>query len=154
AAVGGAAFFGGEILSNMQLKKELDAISVKTEKGKDADVESQMKSFQDLKDGYLKVQKSLKTKKTLQLASAASFGTAGLLAAYMAFKSHSGLTSCKAALTKGMLAAKSCAGVPATSAECGKCSASLASMSSTISKYTTTKDIPADSAAKSKALLP
>lgn len=154
AAVGGASFFGGEILSNLQLKKELDAISLQVEKGKDKDIQNQVKTFQDLKEGYQKVQKSLKTKKTLQMASAASFGVAGILAGVEHFKSHTGLTACKAAITKGMTAASSCAGNPTTSAECGKCALELSAVNATIAKYTATKDIPAESSAKAQALKP
>ena len=133
AAVGGAAFIAGEIMSNMKAKGDLEkqTAEVQMKKGM-APNQEQIEYFQKLKKSYEEAKSATKTKKTMQMAATVAFGAAAAMATYMAFNENAGDIRCKAAINiarsgLGVCIAEGSTGVLASeAAACTACQASLA----------------------------
>ena len=107
AGIGGIAFIAGEVMSNMSFKGKIDAMTVEVTKKSDGTVnEEQMQRLLDLKKSYETARKATKTKRMLQLAAAAAYGLAAIMALFSKKKEESSLESC---LTAVKAASLSCA---------------------------------------------
>jgi hypothetical protein len=109
AAIGGAAFIAGEVMSNMSFKKKMDDATIAITKSSDgAKDQAQIDRLNDLKKSYEEAKKTTGTKKMLQLAAAAAFAGAAAIAGYLNYQEYVAFGDCMLAVK----AASAC-GLPA-----------------------------------------
>jgi hypothetical protein len=123
AAAGGALFIGGEIASFASLDSALKEIESQITRDKNGNInKEQIRHLERLKQSYEEAKKTAGTKKTLQLAAAAAFAAAGVMAAMMTTAEMTALTACqtgvKAALTTLKSQAATCAAMTVGAAAC------------------------------------
>lgn len=149
AAAGGVAYIAGEVITNVKFKGKIDAMTVEVEKKNDGTVnEEQVKRLQDLKTSYEEAKKTTGYKKMLQLGSAAAFGAAGVMAAYMAYAEHATAATCKAAIAKSEGELTACINSGATgataseAASCSACATELKAYNLEYLKYINQRAVP------------
>jgi hypothetical protein len=99
AAAGGAAYIAGEIMATFKLKsvmKELEKEIKKT--GTVTEANNQIEDFKKLKKSYEDAKGTANTKKMLQMAAAAAFAVAGVLAYTLYSADQTVLATCNSAL--------------------------------------------------------
>ena len=141
AAAGGAAFIGGEVLAYFKLKEVMKEMEIQITRDKKGNInKEQIESLERLKKSYEEAKKTASTKKTLQMASAAAFAAAGIMAFTMAGVETAQLTACTATIPTVISAAS--ASAAACSASAGACAppflacvASATALSSAITAY-------------------
>ncbi len=154
AAAGGVAFIAGEIMSNVKFKGTIDGMTAEVEKKSDGTFnEEQIQRLQDLRQSYSEAKNTTKTKKTLQLASAAAFGAAALTAAYMATTEEGAVMACQTALNGAKAGLASCASgslltAPSEAKACVACQGEMAKYHTTLVTYSKTRSIPSPSRLK------
>lgn len=111
AAIGGAAFIAGEVMSNMAFKKKMDDATVAITKSSDgAKDQAQIDRLNDLKKSYEEAKKTTGTKKTMQLAAAAAFTGAAAIAGYLNYQEYVAFGDC---MTDASAASTALCGIPA-----------------------------------------
>lgn len=81
AAAGGAAFVAGEILSTIKLKKVMKDLETEIKRDPNGNVnKEQVQALERLRKSYEEAKKTAGTKKMLQMAAAAAFAAAAVLA--------------------------------------------------------------------------
>ena len=156
AAVGGAAFIAGELMSNMKAKGDLEkqTAEVQMKKGM-APNQEQIEYFQKLKKSYEEAKSATKTKKTMQMAASVAFGAAAAMATYYAFNEVAGDARCKAAMSLAATQYGTCAAASVTvvaaseAAACAACAAQLAPYQAQWTAAEANRQTPGSSAAKS-----
>ncbi len=100
AAAGGAAFIAGEILSTIKLKKVMKDLETEITRDPNGNVnKEQVQALERLRKSYEEAKKTAGTKKMLQMAAAAAFAAAAVLA-YTQYGTNQGLDkTCTMALT-------------------------------------------------------
>ena len=132
AAAGGIAFIAGEVISSVGFKKTIDEMSVDIKKTSEATKDQdQIQRLEDLKKSYQEAQKSISTKKKLQLAASAAFLGAAGIAVYFSFQDEAMEAACNGAIATANTSLAACsisgaAGFTASeSLACKACSAEL-----------------------------
>jgi hypothetical protein len=103
AAAGGAIFLGGEVLAYLKLKtvmKDIETEITRDDKGKID--QKQIEVLEKLKQSYAEAKNTASTKKNLQMAAAAAFAAAGIMAYTMAAGDMAALTTCTTGVTTGL----------------------------------------------------
>lgn len=121
AAAGGAMFIGGEILAFMKLKKVMKDMETEITRDKYGNInQQQIETIQKLKQSYVEAKKTANTKKMLQMAAAAAFAAAGVIALTQYMAEMAAEKACLAALQTSaktcMTTGKSMMSYPPTSA--------------------------------------
>ena len=143
AAAGGAIFIAGEVLAFFKLKKVIKGMEVQITRDKNGNInKEQIESIERLKKSYEEAKKTANVKKTLQMAAAAAFAAAGLMAYKMTISDVEALKSCNAGIMMGLKAAQ---GVKAqckilsanqsTAPEGARCSAELGLCTTAVNAY-------------------
>ena len=112
AAAGGAAFLAGDIIAffkNKSVMKDLETEILRDDKG-NLD-QKQIESLEKLKQSYEAAKDTANSKKTLQMAAAAAFAAAGIVA-YTTAATEAGLTgACMTAIGTAQAAMATCLGI-------------------------------------------
>lgn len=102
AAAGGAAFVAGEILAYLKLKEAKKKIETAIQTGKNGDItDEQRQNIIRLIQMYQAAKETAETKKNLQLAAAAAFAAAGVMAYFYTAADWMTIYQCQVALTGG-----------------------------------------------------
>jgi hypothetical protein len=120
AAAGGVIFIAGDIMASSALKtamKEMETQIIRDKKGNVN--QEQIENLQKLKESYEKAKKSANTKKMLQMAAAAAFTAAAVMAISLYMTERAAVAACTGALAAAgpacaAMFTASCAGAGAT----------------------------------------
>ena len=119
---------------------------------------AQIESLQKLKKSYEDAKKSAKTRKMLQMAAAAAFGLAAVLALYQMVTQGGKKLACEAAIKTSQAALSACvANIPTEAAGCTACQTQVSALSASINASDAKAANPGDSApklAEAEATLP
>ncbi len=143
AAAGGAIFIAGEVLAFFKLKKVMKGMEVQITRDKIGNVnKEQIESIERLKESYVQAKKTANVKKMLQMAAAAAFAAAGVLAFKMTVTDLASLKTCNTGIMSGLKASSAvkpvCKGLasnPSTASQGAKCFAELAACTSAVNGY-------------------
>ncbi len=144
AAAGGAAFIGGEVMAYFKLKEVMKGMELQITRDKNGNInKEQIEALERLKKSYEEAKKTAQTKKTLQMAAAAAFAAAGVMAYTMATADLSALTTCTTGVTTALTTistsvAATCASLTAgvyTAALGAQCTAESTTCSTAIGTY-------------------
>lgn len=136
-AAGGAAFLAGEVLAFLKLKKVMKDIEtevVRDEKGKID--QKQIEVLEKLKQSYKEAKGTATTKKTLQMAAAAAFAAAGVMAYMMEATNTAALTACTGGVTTA-LGSLSASLAGCTGPQAGVCVAQIGACTTLITTFQT-----------------
>lgn len=151
AAAGGALFIGGEVLAYFKLKEVMKEMEVQITRDKKGNVnKEQIEALERLKKSYEEAKKTAQTKKTLQMAAAAAFAAAGVMAYTMSGVEMAQLTACTAPIPAVIAAATASAAactVGGCSAPFIACAKSATALSLAITKYELARQAMGPSAA-------
>jgi hypothetical protein len=107
---------------------------------------AQIESLQKLKKSYEDAKKSAKTRKMLQMASAAAFGLAGVLALYQMVTLGGKKLACETAIKTSQVVLSACvANIPTEAAGCIACQAQVSALSVSINASDAKAATPAPS---------
>ena len=107
AAAGGAAFIAGEVLAFIGLKDVMKGMEQEITRDKKGNInKEQIEALERLKKSYEEAKKTAETKKMLQMAAAAAFAAAGVMAYTMAAGDMAALTTCTTGITTALGAMK------------------------------------------------
>jgi hypothetical protein len=102
AAAGGAAYVAGEILATFKLKSVMKDLEKEIKKtGTVTDANNQIEDFKKLKKSYEEAKGSANMKKMLQMAAAAAFAAAGVVAYMLSSQEDAAILACEGALKTG-----------------------------------------------------
>lgn len=111
AAAGGAIFIAGEALAFFKLKSAIKDMETQITRDKNGNINrEQIAALERLKKSYEEAKKTAGTKKMLQMAAAAAFAAAAVMAYTLNTAEQAAMTSCKTALAT---AGSSCQGLSA-----------------------------------------
>ena len=134
AAAGGAIFIAGEVLAYVKLKDVMKGMEVQITRDKKGNInKEQIESLERLKKSYEEAKGTAETKKTLQMAAAAAFAAAGVMAFTMTGVEVAQLTACTSPIPAVIAAAAksaaacSVSGCSAPFIACGKAATALSS---------------------------
>lgn len=109
AGAAGAAFVAGELMSNFKFKGTMKSMEVDVIKTNTGTIdEEQIQRLADLKKSYIEAKSAVSTKKKMQLAAAAGFGIAAVMAQFFTSAEEEALRGCQMALTQGNALLTSC----------------------------------------------
>jgi hypothetical protein len=120
AAAGGVIFIAGDIMASSAIKKAMKEMETEITRDKKGNInQEQIEDLQKLKESYEKAKKTANTKKMLQMAAAAAFTAAAVMAASLYMTERAAVAACTGALTAAgpacaSMFAASCAGAGAT----------------------------------------
>lgn len=151
-AVAALAYTAAEIMNILDLKKQIDDMTVQVTTRTDGKVDqTQIDLLQKLRDSYEKVKNAAMNKKNLLEAAAAAYAVAEGVAIWQRFTDDGQYASCEAALIRasgvldGTCALETEAG---TVAPCEACDAGLKAMAASLKANKATEEVTGPSAAK------
>ncbi|MBC7712450.1 MAG: hypothetical protein H7177_03880 [Rhizobacter sp.] len=156
AAAGGAAFLGGEVLAYFKLKDVMAGMEIQITRDSKGNInKEQIESLERLKKSYQEAKKTAETKKTIQMAAAAAFAAAGLMAYTMSGVETAQLTACTSTIPPVIAAAQaslvSCAALTVGAAACAvpynACITAATPLSGAITSYELQKQATGPSSA-------
>ena len=131
-----AAYVVAEILNIMNLKNQIEDMSVQVIKRSDGKIDqTQIETLQKLKESYEAAKGSIKTRKLLQLAAAAAFIGAAAVAAFQRLSEEGKFANCEAGITTALTEVGTACTTPATAPECASCTTDLNLLNAEILKY-------------------
>lgn len=143
AAVGGAAYLVGEIMSTMKNKETLDRMTLEIEKKAGETNENQLERINDLKKSYDEVKATLQQKKTFQQTAAAAFGVATAINLAQYVKENSGIVACNTALTAAHIKLTNCSSTAAVGdTSCASCLPIVTAFQTAFNARYTAKSLP------------
>lgn len=160
AGAAGVAFIAGEIISNVKFKGTIDEMTETVVKKSDGTVnEEQIQRLKDLRQSYEEAKKTTKTKKTLQLASAAAFTAAAAIATYNAIQESMAAAACLQATTTSLTNLGTCpeGNTPQTSfyrPYCAQCATEVTAYKANVVKFEAARASPGPSLLEQKEISP
>ncbi|MDO9183949.1 MAG: hypothetical protein Q7U04_16150 [Bacteriovorax sp.] len=149
AAAGGIAYIGAEVISTVQFKKNIEAMTIEVTTSNDGkNDQAQIDRLIDLKKSLEGAKKSIGTKKTLQTAAAAAFAAAAATAVYLSFQTEAMDEACNAAMVAAQTGLTSCTAA-GEAANCLKCQTELGIYQTSFNAKNVSEKIPANTQPKS-----
>ena len=158
AAAGGVAFLAGEVLAASQLKKVAKDLETEIKRDKNGKIEqAQIESLEKLKKSYQEAKKTANTKKMLQMAAAAAFAGAGVMAYFFTAQEDAAFLTCNTTVTAAVggglgtcitASQASCIGpqyaacAPPLVAICNSCATTISSFHAKRSEHKVTREVP------------